>query len=109
MATLTSLVLGASPSGSSRFTAIYPYNRAITITYTAIASNSRPSLLGLVQLANACARTYSPDSGEFVYFSVNSPVYYQKRGVAFGKALSSPSFLAPSKYFSASLASVYLF
>ena len=33
------------------------------------------------------ARTYSPDSGEFVYFSVNSSVYCQKRGVAFGKAL----------------------
>ena len=49
------------------------------------------------------ARTYSPDSGEFVYFSVNSSVYCQKRGVAFGKALSNRSFLAPSKYFSASL------
>ena len=54
-------------------------------------------------------RTYSPDSGEFVYFSVNSSVYCQKRGVAFGKALSNRSFLAPSKYFSASLASVYTF
>ena len=29
----TSLALGASPSGSGRFTAIYPYNRTITIIH----------------------------------------------------------------------------
>ena len=76
--------------------------------YFYLASNSRPSLLGLVQLANACANLFPRFWGIRIFLSKLTRIM-SKKGRSVGKALSSPSFLAPSKYFSASLASVYLF
>ena len=76
--------------------------------YTVLASNSRPSLLGLVQLVNACANLFPRFWGIRIFLSKLIRILSKKGRIAFGKALSNRSFLAPSKYFSASLASVYL-
>ena len=74
-----------------------------------LASNSKPSLPGLVQVANACANLFPRFWGIRIFLSkLIGFRILSKKGVAFGKALSNQSFLAPSKYFSASLASVYL-